>query len=81
MDRIKLPPRLAAIGRLVPDGARLADVGTDHGLLPIALLRAGKIRSAVATDIRPGPLAGPRENAAGTGRRGYGLCSAMGWRL
>lgn len=64
MDRIKLPPRLAAIERLVPDGARLADVGTDHGLLPIALLLSGRIASAVATDIRPGPLEKARANAA-----------------
>lgn len=49
----KLPPRLAAIAALVPDGARLADVGTDHALLPIRLLLDGKIQSAVATDIRP----------------------------
>lgn len=81
MDRIKLPPRLAAIGRLVPDGARLADVGTDHGLLPIALLRAGKIRSAVATDIRPGPLARARENAARYGAEGLRLVLCDGLAL
>lgn len=63
----KLPPRLAAIAALVPDGARLADVGTDHALLPIRLLLEGKIRSAVATDIRPGPLSRAKENAYAAG--------------
>ena len=63
----KLPPRLAAIAALVPDGARLADVGTDHALLPIRLLLDGKIQRAVATDIRPGPLSRAKENACAAG--------------
>ena len=63
----KLPPRLAAIAALVPDGARLADVGTDHALLPIRLLLDGKIQSAVATDIRSGPLSRAKENAYAAG--------------
>lgn len=63
----KLPPRLAAIAALVPDGARLADVGTDHALLPIHLLLDGKIQSAIATDIRPGPLSRAKENAYAAG--------------
>ena len=64
MDRtFKLPPRLAAIAALVPDGARLADIGTDHALLPIRLLLDGKIQSAIAADIRPGPLSRAKENA------------------
>ena len=63
----RLPPRLAAISALVPDGARLADVGTDHALLPIRLLLDGKIQSAVATDIRPGPLSRAKENAYAAG--------------
>ena len=64
---IKLPPRLAAIAALVPTGAHLADVGTDHALLPIRLLLDGAIKSAVATDIRPGPLSRAQENAASAG--------------
>ncbi len=52
-----MPSRLACIADLVPNGARIADVGTDHGLLPVYLLEHGIAVSAVATDIRPGPLA------------------------
>ncbi len=53
---IELSPRLRMVGDLVPAGARLADVGTDHAYLPAALLLEGKIPAAVAADLRPGPL-------------------------
>lgn len=51
-----LSPRLQAVADLVPQGARLADVGTDHGQLPVWLVRQGWISRAVASDLRPGPL-------------------------
>ena len=37
----ELSPRLRMVGELVPAGARLADVGTDHSYLPAALLLEG----------------------------------------
>ena len=64
MTEIKLPPRLAAIARRVPPGSCLADVGTDHGLLPVSLLRCGLIRAAIATDIHVAPLERARRTAA-----------------
>ena len=63
MEQNKLPPRLEAIAQLVPEGCRLADVGTDHGLLPVRLLENGVIQSAVASDLRPGPLSAAKNNA------------------
>ena len=36
---LQLQPRLQCIASLVPQGARLADVGTDHGYLPVWLLQ------------------------------------------
>ena len=36
-------------------GGTMADVGTDHAYLPIALLRRGLVDFAVATDIHRGP--------------------------
>lgn len=63
MTDIKLCPRLAAIAEMVSPGSCLADVGTDHGLLPIWLLRKGIVRSAIASDIRPGPLSRAEQNA------------------
>ena len=53
----KLPPRLRALAELVPPGASLADIGTDHGYLPLALLAEGRITRAVGCDIGAGPLA------------------------
>lgn len=59
-----LTPRLACLAAQVPQGARLADVGTDHGKLPISLLLAGQITSAIGSDIGEGPLAHAARNAA-----------------
>ena len=47
--------RLEAIGKLVPQGCVLADIGTDHAYLPVWLLEQGKIASAIAGDIAEGP--------------------------
>lgn len=57
-----MPPRLAAIAELVPPGQPLADVGTDHALLPLWLLHRGIIPSAVATDIHEAPLERTRKS-------------------
>ncbi len=51
-----LDPRLAAVAAFVPPGARVADVGADHGQLAEALLRAGVARSCVATEASPARL-------------------------
>lgn len=63
MESMVLTPRLACLAALVPPGARLADVGTDHGKLPIALLRAGRVASAIGSDIGAGPLGHAARNA------------------
>lgn len=64
---MKLGERLELVSQLVRDGAVLADVGTDHAYLPIALLESGKIYAAVCSDINEGPLDKARENARGAG--------------
>ena len=56
--------RLLCCAALVPDGARLADIGTDHGYLPIWLLEHNKISHAIAADLRVHPLRAARVNAA-----------------
>ncbi len=63
MKHLQLQPRLALLAQLVPLGARLADIGTDHGYLPVWLLQQGRIRSAIAADIGAEPLAHARRTA------------------
>ena len=46
----------------VTPGNRLADVGTDHGYIPIALCLEGVIPSALAMDVNPGPLERAKEH-------------------
>ena len=57
-----LDVRLGAAARLVPLGARLADIGSDHAYLPIALCLEGKISRALASDINDGPVAAAVSN-------------------
>ena len=38
------------------EGAFVADVGTDHAYLPIALMAEGRIRGGVVSDIHKGPI-------------------------
>lgn len=73
---MELTPRLQAIAEQVPQGARLADVGTDHGYLPVWLLRGGHIDSAIAADLREGPLNRARENA-----QRFGVSEQISFRL
>ncbi|KRN58836.1 tRNA (adenine(22)-N(1))-methyltransferase [Limosilactobacillus secaliphilus] len=56
MDERHLSKRLQAVADLVPDNARLADIGSDHAYLPAALLLADKIKYAVAGEVAKGPF-------------------------
>lgn len=50
-----LRPRLAALASAVKEGAIVADIGTDHALLPIYLVGSGHAARAIASDIHAGP--------------------------
>ncbi|HBE15960.1 MAG TPA: SAM-dependent methyltransferase [Ruminococcaceae bacterium] len=64
MSILKPHGRLSLCADYVREGSRLADIGTDHGYLPIALCLSGKIPSAVACDINPLPLRSAEDNIA-----------------
>ena len=59
---MELSRRLRMNASFVTPGDRLADVGTDHGYIPIALRLEGVIPSALAMDINPGPLERAKEH-------------------
>lgn len=57
-----LKNRLKVIFDLVEVGAKVADIGTDHAYLPIALSLSGKAKKVIACDIKESPLKKAREN-------------------
>lgn len=59
---IKLSPRLQAVARLIPQNSIVADIGTDHALLPIYLIQNSIATKVYAVDNKPGPLEMAKEN-------------------
>ncbi len=59
---MKLSKRLAAVADMVPFSASMADIGTDHGYIPIYLIKEKRIKKAVAADIHKGPLVAAEEH-------------------
>lgn len=51
-----LSKRLSVIASLVPFGARVCDIGTDHAFLAIELMRTKRACSVIATDVNEKPL-------------------------
>jgi len=64
---IKLSPRLQIVYDMIPHCQTVADVGTDHGYLPIALLENNVASRAIAMDINAGPLDRARDNIKAAG--------------
>ncbi|WP_411379101.1 tRNA (adenine(22)-N(1))-methyltransferase [Pseudomonas sp. MPB26] len=56
MNEHTLSMRLERVAANVPLGARLADIGSDHGYLPVALMRRGLIVAAVAGEVATTPF-------------------------
>ena len=61
---MELSKRLQAVADLVSEGQIVADVGTDHGYIPIYLLETKKCKKAIAMDINKGPLLRAKEHIA-----------------
>ena len=59
---VKLSDRLQKIADFIEQGESVADIGTDHGFLPIALWERGKSPRVILSDINSGPLEKARAN-------------------
>ena len=64
---MRLDNRLAAVAALVPRGAKVADVGTDHAYLAIALIEEREAETVIATDKNEGPCAAARRTLSEAG--------------
>ena len=73
---MELSKRLQAVADLVSQGLVIADVGTDHGYIPIYLVQTGKSEKAFAMDVNEGPLLRAKEHIAE-----HGLSEKIGVRL
>ncbi len=64
---IHLSERLQAAASLVRGGGVVADIGTDHGYLLIALVQSGKIQQGIGADIGKMPLENARKSVQDCG--------------
>lgn len=81
MKKYMLDKRLMAAADFVPQGATLADIGSDHAYLPIYLVQTGVAIRALASDINVGPVRAAKKNILSYGvgdkvvaQRADGLC-------
>ena len=73
---MQLSERLSSVASMVTAGNCLADVGTDHGYVPIYLYERNRIPRAIAMDVNKGPLERARLHIAE-----YGFEEAIETRL
>ena len=73
---IKISDRLRTVADMCRQGNVAADIGTDHGYLPIYLVQNNIFNKAVAMDLREGPLEKARKHISG-----YGLQDRICTRL
>lgn len=59
---MQLSERLRLVADFVTEGNIVADIGTDHGYIPIWLVENGKVPKGIAMDIGKGPLERAREH-------------------
>lgn len=74
--RIILSDRMSAVAAFVTAGNRVCDVGCDHAFIPLYLVEQGISPTALAMDVREGPLKQAEEHIAA-----YGLAAYIETRL
>lgn len=68
---MELSERLFSITEMVMPGLVVADVGCDHGYVPIYLVQKGIISHAIAMDVGAGPLERARDHIREAGLTDY----------
>ena len=68
--------RIRALVEMIPPSSRVADIGTDHALLPRILLEEGRATFCVATEVSPAAL-----NRLRTRIGDHPLPGSMEWRV
>lgn len=61
---MRINNRLKKVGELVDTDSLILDIGCDHALLDIYLIKENKVKKAIASDIAKGPLDSARSNIA-----------------
>jgi tRNA (adenine22-N1)-methyltransferase len=64
---MRLSKRIYALADNIIDGDSIADIGTDHGYVPMLLVKQGKSPRVIMSDISEGSLAKARETFAACG--------------
>ena len=59
---MELSIRLKTVAEAVTKGNRVADVGTDHGYVPIYLVKNNLSPAGIAMDVNKGPLEKAQEH-------------------
>ena len=72
---LNISERLARIASFVPEGVKMADIGSDHAYLPIYLVQRGQVAGAVAGEVNEGPYRGADQHV-----RSFGLADRISVR-
>lgn len=80
MNTDKLSRRLETVVKYIPEGSRIADIGSDHAYLPCHVVGTGLVPFAIAGEVVEGPYQSARKQVESEGltecvvvRKGDGL--------